>query len=151
MGVSGNNKHSLIPPHSLCNRHKTNMRHIHTSIVSRHLGTRGNKKILSTPPLHISSTEEILPYITCRTLAQLSTKKSPFLKSYLHKVDDKTHPSLLCPLCNTHIHNTHNLFNCTHIHTTLSPLADFWTDSAGVTALLTRWTKKLREDRTSPH
>ena len=37
---------------------KTNMRHIHTSIVSRHLATKGNNKILCTPPPHISSTEE---------------------------------------------------------------------------------------------
>ena len=40
-----------------------------------------------------------------------------FLKSYLHKVDAKTHPSLLCPLCNIHTHDTHHLFNCTHIVT----------------------------------
>ena len=74
---------------------KTNMRHIHTSIVSRHLATRGNNKILRTPPPHTSSSEEILPRLTCCTLAQLRTKKSPFLKSYLHKVDAKTHPSPL--------------------------------------------------------
>ena len=43
------------------------------------------------------------------------------------------------PLCNI---NTHNLFNCTHICTTLSPL-DLWTDPAGVTALLARWTENL--------
>ena len=40
---------------------KTNMRHIHTSIVSRHLATRGNNKILRTPPPHTSSSEERLP------------------------------------------------------------------------------------------
>ena len=40
---------------------KTNIRHIHTSIVSRHLVTRGNNKILRTPPPHISSSEETLP------------------------------------------------------------------------------------------
>ena len=74
--------------------------------------------------------------------AQLRTNKSPFLKSYLHKVDAKTHPSPLCPLCNIHTHDTHHLFNCTHIRTTLSPL-DLWTDPAGVTALLARWTEKL--------
>ena len=108
------------------------MHHIHTSIVSRHLATRGNNKILRTPPPHTSSSEEILPRLTRRTLAQLRTNKSPFLKSYLHKVYAKTHPSPLCPLCNIH---THHLFNCTHIHTTLSPL-DLWTDPAGVTALL---------------
>ena len=73
-------------------------------------------------PPHISSSGEILPCITRRTLAQLRTNKSPFLKSYVHKVDAKTHPSPLCPLCNIHTHDTHHLFNCTHIRTTLSPL-----------------------------
>ena len=65
----------------------TDMRHIHTSIVSRHLATRGNYKIPRT-------------------------------------------------------HDTHHLFNCTHVRTTLSPL-DLWMDPAGVTALLARWTEKL--------
>ena len=99
---------------------KTNMRHIHTSIVSMHLGTRGNNKILRTPPPHIGSSEEILNRLARRTLAQLRTNKLPFLNSYLHKVDAKSHPSPLCPLCNTHTHDTHNLFNCTHMHATLS-------------------------------
>ena len=40
---------------------KTNIRHIHTSIVCRHLATRSNNTILNTPPPHISSSEEILP------------------------------------------------------------------------------------------
>ena len=57
--------------------------------------------------LHINSSEEILPRLNSRTLAQLRTNKSPFIKSYLHKVDVKSHPSPLCPICNTHIHNTH--------------------------------------------
>ena len=64
------------------------------------------------------------------------------IKSYLRKVDAKSHPSLLCPLCNTHTHDTHHLFNCTHIRTILSPL-DLQTDHAGVTAPLARWTEKL--------
>ena len=38
--------------------------------------------------------------------------------------------------------DTHYLSNCTHIRTTLSSL-DLWTDPAGVTALLARWTEKL--------
>ena len=62
-----------------------------------HLATRGNNKILRTPPPHISSSEEILPRLTCGTHAQLRTNKSSFLKVYLHKVDAKTHPSPLCP------------------------------------------------------
>ena len=116
------------------------MCHIHTSIVSRHLATRDNNKILRTPPPHISSSEETLPHITRHTLAQLITNKSPFLKSYLHKVDVKTHRSPLCTLCNIHTHDTHYLFNCTHIHTTLSPL-DLY--PVGVMELLARWRNNL--------
>ena len=108
------------------------MRHIHTSIVCRHLATRDNLNILCTPPTHIISSAEILPRLTLRTLAQLRTNESPLLKSYLHKVDIKSHPSTLCPLYNTHTHNTYHLFNCTHICTTLSPL-DVCTYPAGVT------------------
>ena len=135
------NKHSHRPPHSHYNRLKTNICHTHTAIISRHLATRGKNKILRTRPTHIISSEEILPRFTRRTLAQFRTNKSSYLKSYLHKVDAKSHPSPLCPLCNTH--NTHHhLFNFTHIRTTLSPL-DLWTDTLGVTALLVRWTEKL--------
>ena len=90
------------------------MGHIHTYIVSKFLATSGNKKILRTPPPHTSSSEERLHRLTRRTLAQLRTNKSPFLKSYLHKVDAKTHQSPLFPLCNIHTHDTHHLFNCTH-------------------------------------
>ena len=146
--IVDNSTRTIIRPltHNYHNQHttdiKTNMRHIHTSIVSRHLATRGNNKILRTPPPHTSSSEEILPRLTRRTLAQLRTNKSPFLKSYLNKADAKTHPSPLFPLYNIHTYDTHHLFNCTHIHTTLSPL-DLWTDPAGVTALLARWTEKL--------
>ena len=133
-----NTTHVLTDPHTVATTDiKTNMHHIHTSIVSMHLATRDNNKILCTPPPHNSSSEEILPRLTRRTLAQLRTNKSPFLKSYQHKIDAKTPQS---PLCNTH--NTHHLFNCTHIHTTLSPRY-FWTYPVGVRALLARWTDKL--------
>ena len=83
---------------------KTNMRHVHTSIVSRHLATGGNGKILRTPPPHTSSSEEKLPRLTRRTLARLGTNGSPFLKSCLHRVDAGAHPSPLCPLCDVHTH-----------------------------------------------
>ena len=57
---------------------------------------------------------------------------------YLHKVDVKSHPSPLCPLCNTHT----SFLQLHPQRTTLSPL-DLWTDATGVTALLARWTEKL--------
>ena len=103
-------------PHTVTTTNiKTNKRHIHTSIVSMHLATRGINKILRTPPTHNISSEERLPGLTRLTLAQLGTNKSPCLKSYLHKVDTKSHPSPLFPLCNTHTHDTRHLFSCTHI------------------------------------
>ena len=95
---------------------KTNMCHIHTSIVSRHLATRGNNKILRTPPPHTSSSEERLPRLPRRTLAQLRTNKSHLLKSYLHKVDAKTHPSPLCPSV-TSTHTTHIISSTTPTYT----------------------------------
>ena len=107
------NKHSHRPPHSHYNRHKNKQRHIHLSIVSRHLATRGNNKILRTPPPHISSSEEILPRLTCRTLAHLRTNKSPFLKSCLHKVDAKSHPS---PTHKTHTISSTSPTYAPHCH-----------------------------------
>ena len=79
---------------------ETGMRHMHTSVVYRHLATGGNGRMVRTPPPHTSSSEERLPRLTRRTLAQLRfrTNKSPFLKSYLHKVGAKTHPSSMPPL-----------------------------------------------------
>ena len=58
--------------HSHYNRHKN--KHapytvIHISIASRHLATRGNTKIVRTPPPHIISYDEILSRLTRRTLA----------------------------------------------------------------------------------
>ena len=117
---------------------KANMRDIHTTIVSQHLTVRDNNKILRTHPPQVSSTEENLPRHTRRTLAQLRTNKSPFLLSYLHKIDASTHPSPLCPLCRTHEHTTQHLFSCPQIHTTLSAL-NLWRDPSGVAALLDDW------------
>ena len=124
---------------------KANMRNIHTSIVSQHLDARDNIKILRTHPPRVSSTEENLPRHTRRTLAQLRTNKSPFLPSYLHKIDASTHPSPLCPLCRIHEHTTH-LFSCPQIHTTLSAL-DLWRDPSGVAALLDDWRRNLMKQQ----
>ena len=60
---------------TLQSRYTTHMRHIHISIVSMYLATRGNNKILRTPPPHINSSEEILPRLTRRTAKQPVVKK----------------------------------------------------------------------------
>ena len=123
---------------------KANMRDIHTSIVSQHLTTRDNNKILRTHPRKSAALKRLnLPRHTRRrTLAQLRTNTSPFLLSYLHKIDASTHPSPLCPLCRTHEHTTQHLFSCPQIRTTLSTL-DLWRDPSGVAALLDAWREKL--------
>ena len=117
---------------------KANMCHIHTSIVSRHIATRGTTIILHTPPSHISSSEEILPHLTHHTLAQQINH--PFLNHTYTKLTPNHIHHHYAPIYNSN--NTRHLFNCTHIHTTLSPL-DLWTDPAGVAELLARWTEKL--------
>ena len=113
----------------------------HTSIVSRHLATIDNNTILRTRPPHIISSEEILPRITRHTHAQPRTNNYPspnhtYTRSTPNHINQHYVPSVtLTP-------DTHHVFNCIHIRTTLSPL-DLWTDPAGVTALLARWTEKL--------
>ena len=49
----------------------------------------------------------------CRTIAQLRTNQS----LYLHKVDASHNPSRLYP---KQVHDTTNLFNCTHVPTQLT-------------------------------
>ena len=77
------------------------MRHIHTSIVSRHLATRGNNKILRTPPPHICSSEERLPRLTRCSLAQLRTNNHTYTKSTPKDIHHHYAPSV------TYTHTTH--------------------------------------------
>ena len=109
--------------------------HIH---VSRHLATRGNNKMMRTPPPHTSSSEERLPRLTHRTLANseqtnLPSSNHTYTKSTPKYIHHHYAPSV------TSTHTTHIISSTAP---TLSPL-DLWTDPAGVTALLAKWTEKL--------
>ena len=84
---------------------KANMRHIHTSIVSRHLATRGNNKILRTSPPHISSSEERLP---ASLVALVPNSKQTNLPSSNHTYTKST---------SKHIHH-HYALSVTSAHTT---------------------------------
>ena len=111
------------------------MCHIHTSIVSRHLATRDNNKILRTPPPHTSSSEEILPRLTRRTLAQRRANKSPFLKSYLHKVDAKhIHHHYAPSVTSTHTSSLQLHPHTHHIRTAgqMDGEAGWWTTSGNI-------------------
>ena len=75
-----------------------------------------------TPTAHSPST---LPQHTRCTLAEISTNKSPFVKSYLRKIDDHKYPSPLCPLfqkqTHTHTHKTLPIQLQTHAHSVVTP------------------------------
>ena len=109
------NKHC----HSHYNRRKTNMRHIHTSIVSRHLATRGTNKILRIPPPHISSSEEILPRLTRRTLAQLRYENPSSNHTYTKSTPNHIHHHY-SPFA-THTRHTPSLQLQPHTHHTVTP------------------------------
>ena len=131
------NKHSHISPHCHYNSHKANMCHIHTSIVSRYLATRGNSKIMRTPPPHISTSEEILPRLTRRTLAQLEQINHPFsnhtyTKSTPNHINHYYAPFITLTYT-THIISSTALTYAPHCH----PLI------CGRPVLLVRWTEKL--------
>ena len=82
-----------------------------------HPHTRGNNKILRTPPPHISSSEKRLPRLTRRTLAQLGTNKLPSSNHICTKSTQKHHyaPSV------TFTDTTH-IISSTAPTYTLSPL-----------------------------
>ena len=82
---------------------------IHTSIVSRHLATRGNKKILHTPPPHIGSSEEILPTSLVAPLSN-SEQINYIPKIILNTKSIPNHIHQHCappPPCSSHTHTTH--------------------------------------------
>ena len=123
--------------------HKTQAKKtIHTEAVQRHLLTIPDSRILNRPPPDIDKSEDELPRETQRRLAQLRADKSPFLLSYLHRIDPTNNPSPNCPLCKVAEHNTVHLFNCPHLPTALDPDC-LWSNLAEAAALLDRWTVAL--------
>ena len=94
---------------------KTNMSHIHTSIVSRHLSTRCNNKVLHTPPLHISS-EEILATSLVAPLPNLEQINHPFSNhTYIKSTPNHIHHQY-APFV-TLTYTTHIISSKLHPHT----------------------------------
>ena len=92
-----------------------NIKANHTQAVENHKTNLPKNKILQTAAPKIHNSEETLNRYQRRLLSQLRTDKSPFLLTYLHKINPIAHPS---PLCSDQPHNTQHLFQCTHIQTT---------------------------------
>ena len=100
--------------------------------------TRGNNKILRTILAALkrySTAQLVVPFPNSEQI------NHPFSNHNYKSRRQITSITTMPPLY-THTPDIHYLFNCTHISTTLSPL-DLWTDPAGVTVLLARWTEKL--------
>ena len=111
---------------------------LHTDAVSKYTLTQPPNPILNTPAPNINTSELTLPRHHRTTLAQLRAGKGPLLTQYLHKIDEPSHPSPLCPLCQMTEHDTTHLFNCTYIPTTLSP-ADLWANPISAAGLVESW------------
>ena len=95
---------------------KTNMRHIHTSIISRHLATRGNNKIYCAHLHHtLAALKRYFPASLVASLPNSEQINHPSSNHIYTQVDaNHIHQH---PHGNTHTHDTHHLFNCTHIVT----------------------------------
>ena len=91
---------------------QSNLKLIHSHIVSKHLSQRPPNKVLQDQTPSVSPAELLLSRETRRTLAQLRTNKSPLLVSYLFSIGDPRHRSPLCPLCLMHDHTSSHLFEC---------------------------------------
>ena len=121
---------------------QSNLKLIHSHIVSNHLSQRPPNKVLQDQTPSVSPAELLLSRETRRTLAQLRTNKSPLLVSYLYSIGDPRHPSPLCPLCLMHDHTSSHLFECKSLPTSLSSL-DLWTNSDKVEPFLAIWGERL--------
>ena len=121
---------------------QSNLKLIHSHIVSNHLSQRPPNKVLQDQTPSVSPAELLLSRETRRTLAQLRTNKSPLLVSYLFSIGDPRHPSPLCPLCLMHDHTSSHLFECKSLPTSLSSL-DLWTNPNKVEPFLATWGERL--------
>ena len=93
---------------------KSNMRHIHTSIVSRYLSTRGNTKILCTLPLHIISSEDTLIRSLVVPWPNSEQINHPF-SNHTYTTSTPTHIHHYYDPFITHIHSIH-VISSTHPH-----------------------------------
>ena len=71
---------------------QSNLKLIHSHIVSNHLSQRPPNKVLQDQTPSVSPAERLLSRETRRTLAQIRTNKSPLLVSYLFSIGDPRIP-----------------------------------------------------------
>ena len=102
---------------------KKGNKEIHTETVAAAKSSYPPSKVLHSAPPEISIEEKELPRPTRTTLAQLRSGYSPFLNSYLHRINRSDTDQ--CPNCSNAVHTTEHLFNCNSKPTDLRPI-DLW-------------------------
>ena len=101
-------------------QYKEGLRTIHTTSVAAVINAQQKNKVLQQPSPNISKTEASLNRKTRVTLAQLRSGYSPYLNSYLNRINPTTYPTDSCPDCEQSPHTTDHLFTCPANTTTLS-------------------------------
>ena len=104
--------------------YKTRLKRIHDDA---HTVCRNNypvNKVLNTrpPPINVID-ERTLNRQPRSKLAQLRSGYSPYLQTYLHRINASDSPR--CPDCKLEDHTTRHLFNCTVKRTNMTPI-DLW-------------------------
>ena len=123
--------------------YKRQNKKIHSDTVNATIGDYPPNKVLETIPPEINQNEKLLPRTTRTTLAQLRSSYSPYLKSYLHRINRSDTDN--CPLCNRAAHTTSHLFECTANPTDLEP-SDLWTNPLKVAEFLNLPIPEATED-----
>ena len=92
------------------------MKTSHTNIVQKYLTNRQPNKIILVPPPPVNITEQKLNRQTRRTLAQIRSNHSPFLKEYLNKIKLR-HTLHLFVHSAKHPRTTQNISSPAHTYT----------------------------------
>ena len=113
--------------------YKRNNKKIHSDSVAATIRSYPPNKVLNSKPPELNIEEKQLPRTTRTTLAQLRSGYSPYLNSYLHRINRSDTDQ--CPKCNRAAHTTNHLFECTENPTQLQP-SDLWTNPRQVAEFL---------------
>ena len=91
--------------------YKAALKDIHTQHVRQYIRSREPSKVLDAPTPAVSLLERNLDRRARTTLSQLRAGYSPYLNSYMHRLQPTIHHDS-CPKCGQSPHSTAHLFEC---------------------------------------
>ena len=97
-----------------------------TEAVNSTINNQSPNPVLNLPAPDINEEEKTLPRRSRTTLSQLRSGHSPFLQTYLNRINPNTYPNPNCPTCQIHPHTTNHIFNCPNNPTDLT-IDSLWT------------------------